>query len=176
MHGKFKYQNYIKRWIVSLPFLIIYIFFMAEMFFGKIQSDILYYVLNVAGLILILAIYYGITRIKSFFVYEGSWYMIDGILTLDMDGLIINATIGNIEKMSFVTNKLLLRSIAHFNLMEIHTDNDKIKIFSPDLENGADYDSELYSVYKAVKQNAPHLKLGTEIPGKKEINEWLSKK
>ncbi|MCD8144336.1 MAG: hypothetical protein LUD79_03195 [Oscillospiraceae bacterium] len=176
MQGEFKCQNYFVRWLAGLPPLAIYIFFLADLIWGEIRSDILYYILNVVGLILVLAIYYGITRKTTIFIHMGRWNISGDRLTIVMSSKVFDVKIGEIAQMSFITSKYLFRFVARFNLLEIRTGKTKIKIYSPDLDDGTSYASDLFSLYQTVKSNARHLKIDTEISGKNDFNEWLKEK
>ncbi|MCC8102412.1 MAG: hypothetical protein LIP11_09220 [Clostridiales bacterium] len=176
MQREFKYQNYFVRWFAGLPFLAVYIFFLADLIWGQVRSDILYYILNVVGLILVLAIYYGITRKTTIFTHTGRWNISGDRLTIVMGNKEFNVIICDIVQMSFITSNYLFRGIARFNLVEIRTGKTKIKMYSPDLDDGTAYASDLFFLYQTVKNNARHLKTDTEISGKCDFNEWLKEK
>ena len=142
MQGEFKYQNYFVRWFAGLPFLAVYIFFLADLIWGQVRSDILYYILNVAGLILVLSIYYGITRKTTIFIHIGRWNISGDRLAIVMDNKEFNVKICDIVQMSFITSKYLFRLVARFNLLEVRTGKTKIKIYSPDLDDDTAYASD----------------------------------
>lgn len=162
--NRFEFQYYYKKWLFSLPILILMLL-LNIVLIKVLDNNLIFYIVTAVIMIVLLTIYYYLT--KDSFTGIGYYYKNDNLVVVEI----------NNNKYILDDIKEIMADVKNtysnkFAVLYITTSNDKIKLFSKQLRMDEGFkDSSLYKIYEFIIENNNYLK-NVEMFNEK-VDYWL---
>jgi len=152
--GEFKYRKLWTRTFISIIYILILFPIKETLVLDRIIRDDLSYIFSVFITILLIFVYYKITR--GYFIREGRYTLNNNCIEIYMNNKLKIANIDNIKEISYMKRSIFGENFILLTIIQY--DQKTIKIISDDIIS--DYDikmSPLYKIYEFIEGSSENL-------------------